>query len=710
MAQTTSPVPAPVHPSKIGPLALYALMAQNVFSSKSGSDFFSGLLPFYEPFIQDNDGKIFDKTIFSRYSDEILRLPITDDIVELLATRMQGYGWLVPIKSNDTARVLTCTFDGSLLSELPAADVDKELSSLRAKLWAFLKKQRVATGIFSDQSIDDDILHFLAGQLTSRRDWSDLTLIDQNRNAKEYWIAKFCSHASLHDPNAFSTLQAVGGVALLAEALLEARTPTLPVPTKKPLTVFLDGPLLMQHMGLSGASGKSNIDYVLQKLTAAGASVCCFRHACEEIRDVLFAMLNTDLRSRHGLTWEAVKRKELTEGYVRDVLNRVEYYVKAHTKVKVLPQRLTQLTSSRKYCDDDIVEQLAEKMTAQAEAGRARDAESLAIVMRRRAGKETSNVFDSEFLFLTGNAVIVGRSNDVLRYNELLGKDRTLIGPAIHHRALSGLLFANSGIEEKKEISRREILSACARVLIVRPKILSGLNAELSRLGDPKRASQVEAMLTQPRATEILMDKTVGAGRTISRDDVEEVIQEMRQSTAEDVKMEYDSREQKLVEEHQSEITRIDADLKRTNEELVSVKATAQRLEQMALAQEVSNREVAQRLCMSELKRTKILENRLLRLVAAASIPLFALPVLFPDGVLGKMSGILIALTGVVGWWWLIFNRKILAIERYFEKLAIRRISTKLEQVGLMKHYSHFIVSYPNQSVSIANPPSGQSQ
>ena len=63
------------------------------------------------------------------------------------------------------------------------------------------------------------------------------------------------SHASLHDPAAFSTLQAVGGVALLAEALLEARTPTLPAPTKKLLTVFIDGPLLMQHMGLSGASG-----------------------------------------------------------------------------------------------------------------------------------------------------------------------------------------------------------------------------------------------------------------------------------------------------------------------------------------------------------------------------------------------------------------------------------------------------------------------
>jgi flagella basal body P-ring formation protein FlgA len=160
--------------------------------------------------------------------------------------------------------------------------------------------------------------------------------------------------------------------------------------------------------------------------------------------------------------------------------------------------------------------------------------------MRRRSGHETSELRDAKLILVTSNEKLVRRAVEILRDNKALGPDKRVIGPAIHQRTIAGLVFANSGLAEKKEISRRQLLAACARVVMLRPKMLERLRLQISLLNRPEDAAIVDALISQPRASEIIMDRSVGRGRPISASNVEETIAAIKETAADALRRQYD--------------------------------------------------------------------------------------------------------------------------------------------------------------------------
>ena len=162
--------------------------------------------------------------------------------------------------------------------------------------------------------------------------------------------------------------------------------------------------------------------------------------------------------------------------------------------------------------------------------------------MRRRQGFETSDFCSSKFVLITSNAELVRRSNEILREYKSLGTDRSLVGPAIQDRIVGGILFANFGLVEKKDISRTQLLATCARVVMLRPKILERMRQQIALLNRPEDGAIVDALLSQPRASEIIMDYTIGKSRSISASNIEDLISAVKRVSAEEVRREYETR------------------------------------------------------------------------------------------------------------------------------------------------------------------------
>ncbi len=697
------------------PLALWGLVSANVFTERRTPDFYLGLAPFFEPFIQDQDGKFLDVAALKNYSETRLMLPISDDVADLFIARMEEIGWLKVVANDAGSKVYRCQFSGDPADKETYKLAEGRLKTLLAGFRRYLSQESVQLKAIDDDQIEEEFLRFLSRRSMGDNRETEVAEIGAVDVAQlEYWMAKYIGWLALNDLATFEFVQNISGISLLTEALLELRNPSQSTEQAKTLVVFLDGPLLMDYVGFSGKRGKENASFIVDKLRQAGATIACFRHSCDEVRDNLTAVLGRASYERTGATAEAMRNREVSESFLSNVRNNVEFFIKKLGNVQIMPLQIDQFKHAEKFCDDALHLRLSLKMPSQSAVARERDANSIAIIMRRRAAFETTDFCASKFVLITSNDMLIRRGNEILREYRALGSDRALIGPAIHHRIVSGLLFANFGLSEKKEISRRQLLATCARVVMLRPKILERLRQQIGLLHRPEDAAMVDALLSQPRATEIVMERTVGSGRSVSASNVEGLIAAIKKTSADEIRVEYEGRLRKerveaehkihsstreLITKLQEEKERLEAErLARTTERgAVSGKISALEEQLVSLFDQKTKHEKERELEFEKMlthgalvaeramKRVANLEKIALLAFFVILAPIFFIPAIFSSHWLTPWLGALGAAASLIGTLYLGWNKQLTVISRYFEKRAHLAVDSEL--TSLRMHY-----------------------
>jgi hypothetical protein len=701
------------------PLALWGLVSTSIFSDRPTPDFYLGLIPFFEPFIEDNDGKLLDIAALKTYAETKLLFQLNDDVADLFVARMEQVGWVQIIADDADSRVYRCKFSGTS-NQRNYADAEGHLAKLVDRFRGFTADADARLDLDSTEEIEEHFLRFLSRQSSfESRELEALEPSNIQAGQIEYWIAKFIGWLSHHDPETFEFVQRISGISLLTDALLELRNPSDSIAEAKSLVVYLDGPLLMNHLGLSGKRAKENTTYIIEKLRQAGATIACFRHSCDEIKDNLVGVLARPPHERTGPTAEAIRDRSVTEAFVANVKNNVEHFVKSLGHVQILPQKVSQFRSADKYCDDTLRLRLCSKMPAQTNIARERDADSITIIMRRRQGLETSDFCASKFVLITSNGQLVRRANELLREYRALGTDKALVGPAMQDRIVGGILFANFGLAEKKDISRTQLLATCARVIMLRPKILERMRQQIAALNRPEDAALVDAMLSQPRASEIVMDYTIGKSRSVSASNIEELISAVKRVSADEVRRDYELRmeraraeaERHLEEKTQALILQFERErdnlLRRHQDSVaergtISAKLAALESQLSNLANEQTARDQlrkqdlqrtlasAKLAAEAAMKRVKRHERASLMAGFLALCAVFIVPLFFS----GPLSWIIAATGGILSAFamiYFIWNKTVSHVYHFFEHRAFEAVSKELErlQMDYLQRYMH---------------------
>lgn len=704
------------------PLALWGLVSASVFTDRPAPDFYLGLVPFFEPYIQDNDGKILDVVALKGYAEAKLMFQLNDDVADLFIARMEQVGWLQVVTEDVDARIYRCKFTGSTIEKQGYADAERRLIQLVEGFRRYLSDSSASLNTASTEQIEEHFLRFLSRQSAQEGrepDGPELSNIEASQI--EYWIAKYIASLSRRDPETFEFVQKISGISLLTDALLELRNPSESIAQARTLVVFLDGPLLMNHLGLSGKRAQENTSYVVEKLRQAGATIACFRHSCDEVKDNLMAVLARAPYERTGPSAEAMRDGSVTEAFLASVRNNVEHFVKTLGRVQIMPQKVSQFKSVEKFCDENLRLRLSMKMPAQTDLARARDADSITIIMRRRQGHETSDFCSSRFVLITSNAELVRRSNETLREYKALGTDRSLIGPAIQDRIVGGILFANFGLVEKKDISRTQLLATCARVVMLRPKILERMRQQIALLNRPEDAAIVDALLSQPRASEIVMDYTIGKSRSISASNIEDLISAVKRVSAEEVRREYEARigrerdeaERNLEEKTQglfSELQREKEHLEKErrerltertsiSERIVALEGQLSDLANKQIEQEKTRRQDFSRMLDSgklaaerAMKKVALQEKLILTAFFLLLATVFLVPLLFSMHWIVLPIGLIGALLSAFAMAYFFWNRSVNHVNRYFERRAIEAACAELKrlQMDYLQPYMQF--------------------
>jgi hypothetical protein len=163
------------------------------------------------------------------------------------------------------------------------------------------------------------------------------------------------------------------------------------------------------------------------------------------------------------------------------------------------------------------------------DAPRAHDAEIVTNIMRMRRGMSSSDIFETAHVLVTRNGILPGAAKRLAIQSERLR--RGTVGPVIYQRELATVVWLRGGLEEaaSSQIPMRYLMSSCERVLQIRPDVIEKVRKH-ARLRSKELASQLDLLLTSDRSTEILMDRTLNVSAVITDANVEQLIQDMKES------------------------------------------------------------------------------------------------------------------------------------------------------------------------------------
>jgi hypothetical protein len=218
-------------------------------------------------------------------------------------------------------------------------------------------------------------------------------------NDDRYMCARFVKQMCTKKPEYVPHFARLASIALLTEVVEDFVKPTQPA-TGVNLTVVLDGPVALDYLGCSGKQQREDVRAIIDALRGIGCSIVVYPMTIDEIRNNLATMLSKPHNKRYGATHQAMVSGEMMESYVQAVAKDPELALDK-VKIPVRAIELDQFPNQQKWFGAERHEDFLGQVTwGNDVAAKEHDAAALALTMRLREGKHSSDLFRCRYVFV----------------------------------------------------------------------------------------------------------------------------------------------------------------------------------------------------------------------------------------------------------------------------------------------------------------------
>ena len=526
------------------------------------ADVRQALLPLFQPDVGKFNGEIFDPSKLAEEINRQYRLNITADIVTEMIPLFEAEGWLTRLPTgDDLAFRITCEPSDPALAA--ADEFMARAVELGGEFRAFITELSPLSAVNkTDPALVDQLIDWLVSidvfseeELRTARKvvkrgtklvYEVVTVDNQRATDENYLCARFVDHLIETDSPFIPLVVELASVGLVTEVVRDFQKPTTAV-ERTDLIAYLDAPVALDFLGLSGTATQENIKTILERVTALGGGLRIFRISIEEMQNSLRALLDRNPADRDGPTAQALRRGEVHEAYVRQAANNPDRLLR-EVGIAIVDQPENAFPNEHRFFSaKDIQDLYAEVHWVHDDTPRYHDALAAALIMRKRGAVRSNDLFEVRHVLVTKNPYFAPVSRRVVLSKHYIGP--THVGPVIHQRQLATAVWLRAGLAAPDaELPRRYILAACRRVLTVHKTLIERVRYEARALSSVKR-DQLELLLTEGRSTQVLLDKTLGSANVIDASNVERLVDEMRRAVAAEAYAEADARVQTVKEE-----------------------------------------------------------------------------------------------------------------------------------------------------------------
>ena len=508
-----------------------------------------GLLPFFDPVLRQYNRKKFDPDIIASTIRDTYSWNFNSDLVEAFAPYLERQGWIVadiPGNKDTTYTIQMVQYgepDASVLSvesELRRiATQFKEFSEALSPLAAIprdveefediLVEWLLYVEAFSEKSID-----FKAGfrpdPSGKLRQFVEIPNTTSLRDEEKFLCARFVKHTIEKDETSAEILSRIAAIGLLTEVVQDFVKPVTAI-ERTDLIVYLDAPVAMELLGVSGKSARENTAPLIAELTKVGASVRIFGQSIEEIKISLQAVLSNSRPT--GPTAIALMRQEVLREYVVEISRNPVPFLEA-LGIAVAYRSIDQNPSEHPYFTKDEWGDLYSRLTyVENPHAREHDTDITTFVIRQRRGRSSGDIFKSHAIVLTRNGLLA----QIVRRTcvQQGGSSKDSVPPVVHRRVLATAVWLRTGMGAGDlSIPKRMLLASCEQVLAIRPGVVEAVRRLADALEDGDKVRQLDLLISQDRSVQALMDKTLGAINVITADNLSMLWEEMLHPHLED--------------------------------------------------------------------------------------------------------------------------------------------------------------------------------
>lgn len=669
-------------------------------------DITKGLMPLFAPIIHSMSGNVFDAATFAKAVQSKYDIAMRPIIAESLVPNLVDSGLLIKEEKSKYVAVYRCV--AGPIEQRTAKDeqLDEVLDGFCNFAEEALLKQKLSIdketlkNCFIERLKNIDFLHVLNGasqycqvnpNTTTNNGALPAPASDHLSHALDILSAEYVTMLIEKDPKKFDFLVEIASGAMIADVVLTIQQPSSDT-NLGALTVALDGPLIMDMLDLNTVASKSFAQDLMDLLKKANVSVITFKHVVEEMRGSIYAPLKAyiDGQDAYGPLVTRLRQNPAHATYARAVLDGINDFIE-NLGINIVDSLDFEGEDYHKYCPEEEEDSLRNCLGPLHESveRRIRDAKSIASVIRmRKSHKSAASIAESKVVFVTRNVQVAGRSTDCLLSNKSLGYDD--VPPCILDRQLAGVLWFCLGGSINK-LTREKLISNCMDALYPRPNLLATVHGFLEKL-DPEKARIFEALMRDKRAQRCLLHKTFGYTHAVTQDNVEELLEEIRRSTAQEIEIEAQQKAKDLQEEHERQIGEKAAELNRARED-------KERLLKEKIELEAKQDEIVigalERACKSAQK----VERRRKAIVLVSYIVAVAVVTYLSSKAGGLLVSILCGLVAVAGFWFVpekLFKKwiekawhetmsyeiKASQIEEWDKRFQLDRVSCKAKKIA----------------------------
>jgi len=666
------------------------------------------LLPFFEPLLRVRTGQKLAPAEFANDVRDAYKWNFNADLVEAFVPYFVDVGWIVPDIPNETNTTYTIYVPDEAESTDEKLPVEAELRDLATQFQKFANELSPLTTIpktveeFEDilvewllytEAYSENSIEFETGfrpdASGTLKSFIDVPRSTSLRDEDEFLAARFVEHAIKTDERMGDVVARIAAIGLLTEVVQDFVKPTNAVENTD-LVVYLDAPVALELLGVSGKAALENTLPVINELMRIGASIRIFEQSVEELKNNLEAMLRNT--SPTGPTAQALIRGEVLRDYVVQVANNPTPFL-VDLGVATTSRTLDQFPSQHQYFTDEHRSELYNALRYN-ENPRARehDVSITAFVMRQRTGRSSSDLFDSKCIILTRNGL----------FSELAKKTSKVLGllppstvpPVIHRRFFVTAIWLRTGMGASDlNIPKRMLLASCERVLAIRPRVIDAVKEATEALGDEEKTRQLDLLISQDRSTQTLMDKTLGASNVITGDNISLLFDEMLHPHLE-----------KVRQKSESELASVKAHgrtkLKQANQQVAAVELEKSDVSAKLHAKIEEDRDAIISLCEElELRFQKQRRNKRtigILLACASTAPIFLQSTITMQISLG-IAGVILAYLTITGSNLIgIATSQKSAINNLHKLADKRRLASKLEQFEVRWNSPKFDILEPS--------------
>ncbi|MBO9469876.1 hypothetical protein J7355_07185 [Endozoicomonas sp. G2_2] len=550
---------------------LFAYAAEQFVETSSLTSAYTAL--FAPAIAKFQSGAVFNADSVSKEMENLYGIDIHPYAVNQMAKYLEEAG-LISANERSNRRV---TYYYNEVEEAPLEDIEKKISDITC---AFVDFARPKLARLKSHSTAHELGDALLKRLR-KMEFVDLLMrpdleyqpgrsLPSVGNSTELHIDTVCAQFILHVANKktedMHALVKVAEGALLAEVIDEIKKPTTNEKYVEGMSVFLDGPILLDILGLSN---EKQVDYahrLINNLKSAGAAVKTFTHCVEEVGSIIDAVISAsytngaygDLATRMRAEPDLKMKARLAQKSTSYLLEKFD--VTVHKWAGNIDP------TSIKYFTREKEEKLFENLSFISNVvTRERDAASLAHILRLRRDNEPRDFYGCKFLFITRNPRLAAQGDNALKREKLVPP---YVFPAcITDRHLAGLLWVVTGGQSARSLPQSKLLANSSRALAPRQDVISRMHAFVAK-NDPESLERYEALLRDQRCQYVLTDQTLNDAEIINDDNYAEILESI---------------EEALVHQLQEETS---AKIDRKNEEIQREKDRAERARVLAESSE----------------------------------------------------------------------------------------------------------------------------